>query len=325
MPGDDSQRPARHVGHQLQSRIQPVGNMQFMMALASLKMKMTPEEAINAATINGAHAMDLSSRFGSITVGKTANVFITAPMPSYEYFAYAFTSPLIEKIILNGKLYHEDFAASQIFRTLLGTLTLVPTGHGAVFFKLNELVFYIDPYSETTDYSTFPKADMVLFTHDHYDHYDPKALKHLVTDKTEFIGPKCVEAHRALDKTLNNGDSCLWNGITIKAVPAYNIINKKPDGRPYHPKGYGNGYILTFGDFVVYVAGDTELIPEMTRLGHIDVAVLPKNLPFTMSDDQFVEAARLIGAPVVYPVHYFELDKEYLERQLGDTIKLNYE
>lgn len=219
----------------------------------------------------------------------------------------------------------KTFAASQIFRTLLGTLTLVPTGHGAVFFKLNELVFYIDPYSETTDYSTFPKADMVLFTHDHYDHYDPKALKHLVTDKTEFIGPKCVEAHRALDKTLNNGDSCLWNGITIKAVPAYNIINKKPDGRPYHPKGYGNGYILTFGDFVVYVAGDTELIPEMTRLGHIDVAVLPKNLPYTMSDDQFVEAARLIGAPVVYPVHYFELDKEYLERQLGDTIKLNYE
>lgn len=103
----------------------------------------------------------------------------------------------------------KTFAASQIFRTLLGTLTLVPTGHGAVFFKLNELVFYIDPYSETTDYSTFPKADMVLFTHDHYDHYDPKALKHLVTDKTEFIGPKCVEAHRALDKTLNNGDSCL--------------------------------------------------------------------------------------------------------------------
>ncbi len=82
----------------------PSGNMQFMMALASLKMKMTPEEAINAATINGAHAMDLSSRFGSITVGKTANVFITAPMPSYEYFTYAFTSPLVETTILNGKI-----------------------------------------------------------------------------------------------------------------------------------------------------------------------------------------------------------------------------
>ncbi|MFA5426343.1 MAG: imidazolonepropionase, partial [Bacteroidales bacterium] len=82
----------------------PSGNMQFMMALACLKMKMTPEEAINAATVNGAHAMDLSSRFGSITVGKTANVFVTAPMPSYEYFAYAFTSPLVEITILNGKI-----------------------------------------------------------------------------------------------------------------------------------------------------------------------------------------------------------------------------
>lgn len=82
----------------------PSGSMQFMMALASLKMKMTPEEAINAATINGAHAMDLSSRFGSITVGKTANVFITVPMPSYEYFAYAYTSPLVETTILNGDI-----------------------------------------------------------------------------------------------------------------------------------------------------------------------------------------------------------------------------
>ncbi|NLA15060.1 MAG: imidazolonepropionase [Bacteroidales bacterium] len=82
----------------------PAGNMQFMMTLACLKMKMTPEEAINAATLNGAHAMDLSSRFGSITVGKTANVFITVPMPSYEYFAYAFTSPLIETTIINGKI-----------------------------------------------------------------------------------------------------------------------------------------------------------------------------------------------------------------------------
>lgn len=82
----------------------PSGNMQFMMALASLKMKMTPEEAINATTINGAHAMDLSSRFGSITVGKTANVFITVPMPSYEYFAYAYTSPLVETTILNGDI-----------------------------------------------------------------------------------------------------------------------------------------------------------------------------------------------------------------------------
>lgn len=82
----------------------PAGNIQFMMTLACLKMKMTPEEAVNAATLNGACAMDLSHDYGSVTVGKVANLFITKPMPSYEYFAYAFTSPLVQTVILNGKI-----------------------------------------------------------------------------------------------------------------------------------------------------------------------------------------------------------------------------
>lgn len=82
----------------------PAGNIQFMMLLACLKMKMTPAEALNAVTLNGAYAMDLSFNLGSVAVGKIANVFITKPIPSYEYFIYAFTSPLVETIILNGKI-----------------------------------------------------------------------------------------------------------------------------------------------------------------------------------------------------------------------------
>ncbi|NLA15059.1 MAG: MBL fold metallo-hydrolase [Bacteroidales bacterium] len=217
------------------------------------------------------------------------------------------------------------FTLSQQFKTSLGTLTIVPAGHGAVCFRLGDLIMYIDPYSETTDYSKFPKADIVFFTHDHFDHYDKKALEHLVVKKTIFVGPRCMEEHLELEKTLNNGEVFHWKGIEITAVPAYNIINKKDDGQPFHPKGYGNGYVFTFGDFRVYSAGDTELIPEMDQLGHIDVALLPKNLPYTMSDEQFLEAARRIGAPVVYPIHYFELDKEKLERELGNRIKLIYE
>jgi len=217
------------------------------------------------------------------------------------------------------------FSASQQFTTLLGLLTIVPSGHGAVCFMLEETVIYVDPYSATTDYSKYPKADIIFFTHDHQDHYDVKALEHLVTPKTVFVGPECMEEHIKLEKTLRNGDAYTWRGIEIKAVPAYNIINKRQDGNPFHPKGYGNGYIFTFGDFRVYLAGDTELIPEMKTYGPVDVAILPKNLPYTMSDDQFIQAVKVIGAPVVYPVHYFELDKEKLEKAVGDDVKLIYQ
>ncbi len=217
------------------------------------------------------------------------------------------------------------FSASQQFTTLLGLLTIVPSGHGAVCFMLEETVIYVDPYSATTDYSGYPKADIVFFTHDHQDHYDVKALKHLVTPQTVFVGPECMEQHLKLEKMLRNGDSFTWKGIEVKAVPAYNIINKRQDGNPFHPKGYGNGYLFTFGDFKVYLAGDTELIPEMETYGPVDVAILPKNLPYTMSDDQFIQAIKVIGAPVVYPVHYFELDKEKLEQAVGDKVRLIYQ
>ena len=217
------------------------------------------------------------------------------------------------------------FTLAQQFSTLLGLLTIIPTGHGAVCLKLENKIIYIDPYSQTTDYTGYPKADIIFFTHDHYDHYDTLALKHLVTPETVFVGPPCMEEHLTLEKTMKNGDSYRWENIEILAVPAYNILNKRPDGQPFHPKGYGNGYVFTFGDVKVYISGDTELIPEMDNLGPIDVALLAKNLPYTMSDDQFIKAIKKIGAPMVYPVHYFELDKAALEKAVGDKVKLIYE
>ncbi len=216
------------------------------------------------------------------------------------------------------------FALAQQITTLLGLLTLAPTGHGAVMFQLDHTVIYVDPYSQNTDYSKYPKADLILFTHDHGDHYDPKALKDLVTDKTLFVGPECMKERVKLYRQMANGDSMEWQGIGIQAVAAYNIESKKPDGTAFHPKGYGNGYIFTFGKLRVYVAGDTELIPEMKDLGPLDIAFLPKNQPYTMSDAMFVEAVKTVGAPVVYPVHYFEIDKEALQQAVGPKVKLLY-
>ena len=81
----------------------PSGNMNFVVSTACIKMKMTPEEAINAATINGAYAMGISNMYGSITRGKKANIIITKPIASYHYLPYSFGENLIDKVIINGQ------------------------------------------------------------------------------------------------------------------------------------------------------------------------------------------------------------------------------
>jgi L-ascorbate metabolism protein UlaG (beta-lactamase superfamily) len=116
---------------------------------------------------------------------------------------------------------------------------------------------------------------------------------------------------------MNNGDVHTVRGLEIEAVPAYNRVHKRPDGRPFHPKGAGNGYVITFGDVRVYVAGDTEDIPEMSELRDIDVAFLPMNLPYTMTPEMVAAAARVIRPKVLYPYHYGDTDTQRLVSLLG--------
>jgi L-ascorbate metabolism protein UlaG (beta-lactamase superfamily) len=117
-------------------------------------------------------------------------------------------------------------------------------------------------------------------------------------------------------EVMKNGDVRTVEGIKIEAVPAYNILHKRPNGEPFHPKGRGNGYLLTFGDTRVYVAGDTENIPEMKRLRDIAVAFLPMNLPYTMTPEMVAEAARWFRPKILYPYHYGETDTSELVKLL---------
>ena len=96
--------------------------------------------------------------------------------------------------------------------------------------------------------------------------------------------------------------------MKVEAVPAYNIVHKRPDGAAFHAKGDGGGYVITFGDKRVYVAGDTENIPEMSKLGQIDVAFLPMNLPYTMTPEMTADAARMVRPKILYPYHYSDTD-----------------
>jgi len=98
----------------------------------------------------------------------------------------------------------------------------------------------------------------------------------------------------------------------VEAVPAYNIVHMRSPGVPFHPKGIGNGYIVTFGDTRVYVAGDTENIPEMKALKAIDIAFLPMNVPYTMTPEMVADAARSIRPRILYPYHYGTTDTSRL-------------
>jgi L-ascorbate metabolism protein UlaG (beta-lactamase superfamily) len=116
---------------------------------------------------------------------------------------------------------------------------------------------------------------------------------------------------------MKNGETQKVAGITVEAVPAYNIVNKNGDN-PFHPKGAGNGYVLTFGDTRVYVAGDTENTPEMKALKNIKVAFLPMNLPYTMTPEMVADAAKAFKPAILYPYHYGNTDTAKLVELLKD-------
>jgi L-ascorbate metabolism protein UlaG (beta-lactamase superfamily) len=116
---------------------------------------------------------------------------------------------------------------------------------------------------------------------------------------------------------IGNGQSTTALGLTIDAVPAYNIVNKRPDGGPFHPKGAGNGYIIAFGATKVYIAGDTENTPEMKALKAIDVAFLPMNLPYTMTPEMVADAAKAFRPKILYPYHFGDTNTSRLVKLLA--------
>lgn len=234
---------------------------------------------------------------------------------------------MIRKILLTLVSILPAFAMAQlpsdIYSTPMGRLIVTPVNHGSIMLQINDKVIHIDPYEKSVDYSTLPKADLILITHEHPDHFDKKALVKIVHPDTYIITTDTVAASGLPEATvMKNGETASWNGIDIEAVPAYNIVHMRPDGKPYHIKGVGNGYILSFKKFRVYIAGDTENIPEMAQLGKINIAFLPKNLPYTMNDEQFIEAAKMVHPKVLYPYHYFEINRDSLRSQLPKNIEL---
>jgi L-ascorbate metabolism protein UlaG (beta-lactamase superfamily) len=195
------------------------------------------------------------------------------------------------------------------------TIAIHNLGHASVMFEFDGMIIHVDPSSREADYSKLPDADLIFITHGHGDHYDLTAIGEIKKDSTIMVCNQEVKDKGTYTDTavvMNNGDSTIVNGIPVKAVPAYNFE------KAFHPRGVGNGYVLTFGEKNIYIAGDTENIPEMDKLERIDIAFLPMNLPYTMTPEQAADAATRINPDILYIYHFSNSDTAYLRSLLSD-------
>ena len=196
--------------------------------------------------------------------------------------------------------------APDKIETNMGSLVIQPIFHGALVLKWNGKTIYIDPYNGAEAYKNLPAPDLVLITDIHPDHLDLATLNTLNTSRAQFIVPQAVAnelpaAYAGKVTVVNNDATTIQAGITITAIPMYNLP-ETPDTR--HPKGRGNGYVLQLGNKRLYISGDTGDIPEMRSLKNIDIAFVCMNLPYTMSVEQAASAVLDFKPQIVYPYHF---------------------
>lgn len=202
-------------------------------------------------------------------------------------------------------------AVEEVFTTVSGkTVSVYPLMHASLRIDVDGVEIQIDPVTKLGDrtigYGAMPKADFILVTHEHRDHFDEAAIAALRKDNTRIVtNARCAAMHGS-GEVMANGDTLRLNDfIEVAAVPAYNTT---PEHLQFHPRGRDNGYLMTIDGLWVYIAGDTEDIPEMSSLGHIDVAFLPCNQPYTMTVEQLLRDARMVKPRVLIPYHYGDTD-----------------
>lgn len=205
----------------------------------------------------------------------------------------------------------------DVIRTDAGDVAITFLGHGTLMLQWSGKVIHVDPWTKQADYATLPKADLVLVTHEHYDHLDPEAVKAVTKPGTVVASSLKASAPLKDAIVLKNGDSRELAGIRVDTVPAYNRVHMRSGSEPFHPRGAGNGYVLHFGSSRIYIAGDTEDIPEMAALKGVDVAFLPVNVPYTMDPDMLVHAAQLLQPKILYPYHTGDTDMAAVAAKLA--------
>jgi L-ascorbate metabolism protein UlaG (beta-lactamase superfamily) len=187
--------------------------------------------------------------------------------------------------------------------TAEGEVTIHPVNHATFVISWNDKVIYFDPVGGATRFQGLPRADLILVTHDHGDHFDAPTISAVKGANAALLVPSVVYQRlpdnlKSLAAVLSNGAATNLLGMRIEAIPAYNLTSS------YHVKGVGNGYVLTIGGKRIFVSGDTEDIPELRALSEIDLAFVCMNLPYTMSVEKAASAVRSFQPKTVYVYHY---------------------
>ena len=221
-----------------------------------------------------------------------------------------------------GKSVTTDSYEVDVFKTKSGkTVKFHALVHASIRIEYDGKEIEIDPVTKlgnkTIDYVSMPKADYLFVTHEHGDHFDREAIRLLTGDKTLLIANKRCADMLGNGQVMNNGDKKqIADDFTVEAVPAYNTTEGRTQ---FHPKGRDNGYILTIDGLRIYIAGDTEDIPEMQSIKDIDIAFMPCNQPYTMTTEQLVKAAKTVKPKVLFPYHYGQTDVSGVPSLLKDS------
>jgi L-ascorbate metabolism protein UlaG (beta-lactamase superfamily) len=201
-------------------------------------------------------------------------------------------------------------------------LIVHPVNHATFVMSWAGKLIYVDPVGGAERFEGLPAPDVIFVTDIHGDHLNADTLTAIVQAETVIVAPQAV--HDALPAALQGATQVLANGgtltvqdIAVEAIPMYNLTAERLQ---YHTKGRGNGYVLTVGGKRVYIAGDTEDIPEMRQLRDIDIAFIPMNLPFTMTVEQAADAVREFKPKVVYPYHSRGSDLDEFTRLVGTDV-----
>ena len=217
-------------------------------------------------------------------------------------------------------------AADDQIPTTNGNLVIHPVHHAGVVLTWNGKRIVADPTSwppgpnsAAADFRGAAPPDLILITHEHGDHFSVPTLTELAGPNTVIVAPQSVfgmlpPALQAKTKVMKNGDKGMYAGLDVEAVPEYNTT---PERLMFHPKGRDNGYVLNLGGKRVYLAGDTEETPELKTLPNIDVAFVPMNLPYTMTEEAAATWVKDFKPKVVYPYHYGMSDVNKFKTLVG--------
>lgn len=206
----------------------------------------------------------------------------------------------------------------EIFSTKAGDIKITAVRHASLLLEAGGKAIHVDPTS-VGNYAGLPTADLILITDVHGDHMDLPEIAQLKKADTVIYAPEAVSKKVEQVTVLHNGDKKVWGAFEIEAVPMYNLKRGPATGKFFHDKGRGNGYVITFGGTRIYIAGDTEAIPEMKELKNIDVAFVPMNLPYTMPPEEAAEGVRAFHPKIVYPYHYKGSDLEKFKSALDGS------